>query len=104
MDKYSGVMYFDTDDDFYKFCVDPCLVEKTYDAPSGDISECTDFNFSQGYLEALEKNTAFVIRNMRSEILKHGSVSYRTITKNIQNVKPWYFEKIFKGQNLTECK
>ena len=104
MKKYNGVMYFDTDDDFYRFCVDPQLCVKTYDN-NGEPSEYLDFNFSPGYSDALANNIAFVIRNMNSQILKHnGVVSYRTISKKVDNLKPWYYEKIFSNQNLKECK
>ena len=32
----------------------------------------------------------FVIKDEDSQIYKHGCVSYRTISKDIQNLDPWF--------------
>lgn len=96
LNEYNDVMYFDTDDDFYSFCVEPVLVAREYVNNSGEIDYFSDFNFSNAYETALKKNTAFVIKDKNSQILKHkGVVSYRTISKQAENVKPWFYEKIF---------
>lgn len=96
LNEYTDVMYFNTDDDFYAFCVEPVLVVKEYINNSGQVDQCTDFNFTNAYEEAVKNNIAFVIRDKKSQILKHnGVVSYRTISKQSQNLKPWFYEKIF---------
>ena len=90
------VMYFDTDDDFYQFCVEPVLIAREYTNNRGDIDYYSDFNFTNAYQDAIKNNIAFVIRDKNSNILKHkGVVSYKTISKQTQNLKPWYYEKIF---------
>ena len=96
LNKYTDVMYFNTDDDFYAFCVEPVLVAKEYINNSGQVDQFADFNFTNAYEEAVKNNVAFVIRDKNSQILKHnGVVSYRTISKQSQNLKPWFYEKIF---------
>ena len=96
LNEYTDVMYFNTDDDFYAFCVEPVLVVKEYINNSGHVDQYTDFNFTNAYEEAVKNNIAFVIRDKKSQILKHnGVVSYRTISKQSQNLKPWFYEKIF---------
>ena len=74
-------LYFNTDDEFYRFCVVPELVIR--ECPTGRY---TDFNFSYVYLDAVNANKIFVIRQKDSQICKHNAVSYRTITKPIKNV------------------
>ena len=96
LNEYTDVMYFNTDDDFYAFCVEPVLVVKEYINNSGQVDQYTDFNFTNAYEEAVKNNIAFAIRDKKSQILKHnGVVSYRTISKQSQNLKPWFYEKIF---------
>lgn len=74
-------MYFNTDDDFYRFCVVPKLV--ICECPEGRYA---DFNLSDDYLNAVNANKTFVIKQKDSQICKHGAVSYRTITKSVKNV------------------
>ena len=74
-------LYFNTDDDFYRFCVVPELV--ICQCPAGRY---TDVNFSYVYLDAVNANKIFGIRQKDSQICKHNAVSYRTITKPIKNV------------------
>ena len=91
-----NVMYFDTDDDFYQFCVDPEIIPKEYINKDGQIAYYGDFNLSQAYNDAINNSTLFVIRDKNSQILKHnGVVSYRTISKKVNNVQPWYYETIY---------
>lgn len=91
------VHYFDNDDEFYNFCVIPQLVVKK--VLNNDNQEIcyTDFNFSDAYNDEIANNTFFVIKDKNSQIIKHNNVvSYRTIGKKVQNLKPWYYEKIFE--------
>lgn len=96
LDKYTDYMCFDTDDDFYTFCVNPVIIAKEYTTKAGNESAYGTFEFTNAYEDALRDNIAFVIRDKNSEILKHkGIVSYRTISKQAKNLHPWYFEKVF---------
>lgn len=91
------VLYFDTDDDFYKFCVEPKLIVKTCKNYNGDDVCCTTFDFTPAYNDELSNNTIFVMRDKNSQIIKHDNVvSYRTISKKVKNLMPWYYEKIFE--------
>ena len=46
----------------------------------------TDFDFTNEYKDALTRNVKFVICDDNSQIFKRGCVSYRTITKPIDNL------------------
>lgn len=76
-------IYFDTDDDFYKFCVVPSVIvnedEMSY-----------DFDLSPAYYNALADDKYFVIKDMNSNIYKNGCVSYRTITKPVCNLEQYF--------------
>lgn len=93
---FSDIMCFDTDDDFYTFCVNPVLVVKEYTNKNGEIDQYSDFDFTNDYNDAINRNIAFVIRDKNSQILKHkGIVSYRTVSKQTQNLLPYWYEKIY---------
>ena len=87
------IIYFDNDEEFYEFCVDPKLIPIAY---KSNISNSTkyyvDFNFSEEYKKAISEGKRFIIKDQNSQILKHGEISYRTITKRIDNLDP-FFEK-----------
>ena len=42
--------------------------------------------------ESTPNCSIFIIKDENSQIYKHGAVSYRTITKEISNLEPWYDE------------
>lgn len=103
LDKYTDAMYFNTDDDFYTFCVHPVIVAREYTTNTGSVSQYADFDFTNAYEEAVKNNVAFVIRDKNSQILKHnGVVSYRTISKQTKNLKPWFYETIFTKKFKSE--
>ncbi len=94
--RYSGVMFFNSDKDFYEFCVKPIVVVRDYINPLGEQGQYLDFDFSDAYNDAIQNNIAFVIKDKNSQILKHhGVVSYRTLSKQSQNLEPWFYEKYF---------
>ena len=96
VDKENNILYFDKDDDFYEFCVVPMLVVKEYVNNNGEKAYYTDFDFTNDYTTALEKGTKFIIRDPKSQIVKHNNtVSYRTISKPVQNLEPWYNETLY---------
>jgi hypothetical protein len=98
-DNDNNILYFDTDDDFYEFSVVPMLVVREYVNNKGEKSAYTDFDFTNDYKNAIDKGTKFIIRDPKSLIVKHNNtVSYRTISKPVQNLEPWYYENLYKKQ------
>lgn len=86
-------MFFSSDDEFYNFCVVPVLVTRESTNPNtGETIRYFDFDFTYEYLNALKNGVQFIIKDEDSQIFKHGAVSYRTITKPVQNLKQ-YFNK-----------
>lgn len=90
MEVIDNIMYFNNDDEFYKFCVVPKLIPIQYFDKSGNEKYYNDFNLSNRYNYALDKGIKFCIKDEDSQIYKHGCVSYRTITKEIDNLEPWF--------------
>ena len=88
--RVSQKMYFDTDDDFYKFCVVPVIVSKERTLPDGSIRKCMDFNMSYEYDNAVNNGKIFIIKYPNSQIYKRGAVSYRTITKPVSNLEEYF--------------
>ena len=85
MDIKGNIIYFDNDNEFYDFAVIPQLITK-----DGDKSKYFDFELSPQYHKALKEGKKFCIKDEDSKILKHAAVSYRTITKDIENLEPWF--------------
>ena len=83
-------MYFDSDDDFYKFCVVPVIVPKERISKDGTIIRSMDFNLSNEYHNAVKDGKMFIIKDPNSQICKHQAVSYRTITKPIENLEEYF--------------
>jgi len=81
--RNSNTMFFDCDDDFCQFCIDP-------DAVLTDNGRGFTFNFTPWYQDAVNNGTIFIIRDENSQVFKHGAVSYRTITKPVQNLQQYY--------------
>lgn len=94
VDKEQNIIYFDNDDEFYDFCVDPKLIPiqtKHYDINGNPVYYC-DWNYRDLYNQALANNSTFIIKDENSQIFKHGEISYRTITKPVQNLKQYFNE------------
>ena len=91
------LMCFDTDDDFYNFCVVPELVVKTYVTPTGEIGKYADFDLSQAYYDALDNDVKFIIKDINSRIInRNNKVTYKTCSKSVKNLYNWQYEKYFK--------
>lgn len=93
-DLKQNVIYFDNDDEFYNYVVVPKLIPiktDTIDKNGNPVYYC-DWNFSNLYNTDLQNNTQFIIKDENSQIFKHGGVSYRTITKPIQNLQQYFSE------------
>lgn len=80
-------MYFDTDDDFYKFAVDPVLdIKKDVTECNGQKIHSYDFKFTEAYTDAVNKGIQFVINDKESKINKRGTISVYLITRPIDNL------------------
>lgn len=84
------IMYFDNDDDFYNFCVNPKLFARELSVTNnGEKLYSYDFDYTDAYKKALSDNKLFVIKDEDSQIYKHKAVSYRTITKPVKNLEQY---------------
>lgn len=84
--ELDNVIYFDTDDDFYNYAVKPNFVVNQN--PNGGISY--DMDMTDEYKLAVENGKLFCIKDENSAIYKHGCVSCRTLSKDIQNLEPYF--------------
>ena len=94
IDDKQNIIYFDNDDEFYNYAVVPQLIPietDKVDKYGYPVYYC-DWNFSKVYNDAITNNTQFIIKDEDSQIFKHGAVSYRTITKPIQNLQQYFNE------------
>lgn len=86
----SNIMYFNNDEDFYRFCVVPeVVITKETDA-NGNVHDVFTFNLSDMYNSCLKDGKKFIIKDENSQIFKHKAVSYRSITKPIENLEPYF--------------
>ena len=90
MNIKDNIIYFDSDNEFYEYSVVPELVPVQYIDSEGNEKYYSDFNFTPQYNAAINNNMRFVIKDEDSQIYKHGCVSYRTISKEISNLDPWF--------------
>ena len=88
MDIKGKIIYFDNDQEFYDYCVNPALIPVKFNLNGIDGCYYT-FNFTPQYDKAIEDNMTFIIKDDESKICKRGAVSVNTITKEIQNIEPW---------------
>jgi len=90
MIEKDNIIYFDNDNEFYEYCVVPELIPVQYIDKDGNENYYNDFKLSSQYNIALNKGKRFIIKDENSQIFKHGCVSYRTISKDIQNLDQWF--------------
>lgn len=86
-----NIMYFNNDDEFYKFCVIPIpvLVPRDDANPDGAYGKYADFELSPAYYNALEHGKTFMIKDENSQINKHGCVTFMTMSKPIENLEEY---------------
>lgn len=84
--ELDNVIYFDTDDDFYNYAVKPNFVVNQN--PNGRM--CYDMDMTDEYKLAVENGKLFCIKDENSAIYKHGCVSCRTLSKQVQNLEPYF--------------
>ena len=96
MKEINNTLYFESDDEFYGWCVVPKLECKKYINRDNKESQYCDFNLTFEYEKAVKEGKQFIIKDVDSKIYKHGCVSYRTISKPIKNLKPFLGEKFHR--------
>ena len=84
--ELDNVIYFDTDDDFYNYAVKPNFVVNQN--PNGGMFY--DMDMTDEYKLAVENGKLFCIKDENSAIYKHGCVSCRTLSKQVQNLEPYF--------------
>jgi hypothetical protein len=85
-----NIIYFENDDEFYKFAVVPeLIVKKGYVEHLGKEVFYTDFDFTNNYIDAVNSGKSFVIKDPDSKVYKHKSVSFRTECKPVSNLKKY---------------
>jgi hypothetical protein len=88
MKTEGNIIYFDNDEEFYEWALDPTL--KIRENDNGTLYY--DIDFSREYENAIAKDQHFVIKDENSVIEKRQSISYKLITKPIKNLDTYYGE------------
>ena len=81
--------YFDNDDDFYNYCVDPRIIPMKSDKGY----YYTTFNFTPQYLDDIKNDVKFIIRDVDSKIFKHQAVCVGLMNKRVQNLEQYFGEE-----------
>ena len=89
----NNIIHFKNDDEFYEWCVVPKIVLINETDKFGNEYKVADFNLSEAYNDAINIGKYFMIEDENSQICKHGCVSYRTISKPIQNLETYFNDK-----------
>ncbi len=82
------IRYFENDDEFYAYCVDPRIIPMK----SEKGFYYTTFNFTPQYLSDINDGVKFIIKDVNSKIFKHKAVSVGIMNKRVQNLEQ-YFEE-----------
>lgn len=83
IDDKRNAIFFDNDEEFYLFAVNPLLT-----VFNGDNIPYATWDFTDAYKSAASQNKDFIICDMNSQTYKNQAVSYRTITKPV-TIKPY---------------
>ena len=86
--KTPVIRYFENDDDFYNYCVDPRIVPMKSD----EGFYYTTFNFTPQYLSDVDNGVVFIIKDVNSKIFKHKTVSVGLMNKRVQNLEQYFKE------------
>ncbi len=86
----TNIMYFNNDDDFYKFCVVPNVIISQEVDDNGQTYNVFTFNFTDTYNSCVKDGKKFIIKDQNSRIFKNKKVSYKTITKPVENLEPYF--------------
>ena len=82
------IRYFDNDDDFYNYCVDPRIVPMK----SKEGFYYTTFNFTPQYRSDVNDGVKFVIKDPNSKIFKRQAVCVGLMNKRVQNLEQYFDE------------
>lgn len=86
--KTPVIRYFENDDDFYNYCVDPRIVPMKSD----EGFYYTTFNFTPQYISDVDNGVKFVIKDVNSKIFKHKVVCVGLMNKRVQNLEQYFDE------------
>lgn len=87
-----NIMYFDNDDDFAVFCINPKLRVYTVKNSLGNDIMLATYDFSNQYNNAIANGIKFCIKDEKSRVNKNGLLGYRDCTKQVSNIEPYYGE------------
>ena len=88
INKEKKIIQFSDDGEFTKWAVNPTLVLRCT-GENNDIYY-SDFNFSDAYNQYVSDGYKFQIKDKKSQVYKHQAVTFRTLTKKVQNLKAYY--------------
>lgn len=87
LDRYMGnAYYFDTDDDFINFCMDPTKKVTTIICDDGTVRALGDYDYSDMYKKCIANGTHFIIKDENSRIIKNGDFTFVDCTRYPENV------------------
>lgn len=86
--KTPVIRYFENDDDFYNYCVDPRIVPMKSD----EGFYYTTFNFTPQYISDVDNGVKFIIKDVNSKIFKHKAVCVGLMNKRVQNLEQYFDE------------
>lgn len=82
MTEKGKFIFFDTDEEFCDYAINPEMKFTKLD----DGVYVHNLDYTEEYLDAVNANKYFVIKNRDSKIAKHNAVSMHTITKPVKNI------------------
>lgn len=82
------IRYFNNDDEFYNYCVDPRIIPMK----SSEGFYYTTFNFTPQYISDVDNGIKFVIKDSNSKIFKRKAVAVGIMTKRVQNLEQYLEE------------
>lgn len=85
-----NIMYFDNDDDFAVFCMNPNIQIYTTKNSFGQDIILATYDFSNQYKNAVTNGIKFCIQDEKSRVNKDGLLGFRNCTKQVSNIEPYY--------------
>ena len=78
--------YFENDDEFYNYCVDPRIIPM-----KSEEGYCyTTFNFTPQYTIDVNNGVKFIIKDANSKIFTHQAVCVGIMNKRVQNLEQYF--------------
>lgn len=82
-EEKNDIMYFDNDNEFVDFCIDPDIVLHKNDQYNLFYY---DIQFTPEYLKCVKDGKKFCIRDQKSKVCKHKGVTYKLVFKPVENL------------------